>query len=65
MVENADDFCPSRFERGRKTPPMSFIPFVFFFITNVLISFGMTLMLSELGQQRLQELKEKFNVKRS
>ena len=38
---------------------------VFFFITNVLIGFGMTLMLSELGQQRLQELKEKINVKRS
>lgn len=25
--ENPDKFHPSRFERGRKTPPMSFIPF--------------------------------------
>ena len=25
--ENADAFCPSRFERGRKTPPFSYIPF--------------------------------------
>jgi len=25
--ENADDFCPARFERGRKTPPFSFVPF--------------------------------------
>jgi cytochrome P450 len=25
--ENADEFCPARFERGRKTPPFSYIPF--------------------------------------
>jgi cytochrome P450 len=25
--ENADDFCPARFEHGRKTPPFSYIPF--------------------------------------
>ena len=25
--EDADDFCPARFERGRKTPPFSYIPF--------------------------------------
>jgi cytochrome P450 len=25
--ENADDFCPARFERGRKTPPFSYVPF--------------------------------------
>ncbi|MBK9600751.1 MAG: cytochrome P450 [Anaerolineales bacterium] len=25
--ENADDFCPERFAHGRKTPPMSYIPF--------------------------------------
>ena len=25
--ENADDFCPARFERSRKTPPFSYIPF--------------------------------------
>ena len=25
--ENADDFCPARFERGRKTPPYSYVPF--------------------------------------
>jgi cytochrome P450 len=25
--ENADQFCPERFSRGRKTPPMSYIPF--------------------------------------
>jgi cytochrome P450 len=25
--ENADQFCPARFERGRKTPPFSYIPF--------------------------------------
>ena len=25
--ENADEFCPVRFERGRKTPPFSYIPF--------------------------------------
>ncbi len=25
--ENAEDFCPERFSRGRKTPPMSYIPF--------------------------------------
>ena len=25
--ENADEFCPSRFERGRKTPPFSYVPF--------------------------------------
>jgi cytochrome P450 len=25
--ENAEDFCPARFERGRKTPPFSYIPF--------------------------------------
>jgi cytochrome P450 len=25
--ENANDFCPERFAHGRKTPPMSYIPF--------------------------------------
>ena len=25
--ENADAFCPVRFERGRKTPPFSYVPF--------------------------------------
>lgn len=25
--ENADQFCPERFTHGRKTPPMSYIPF--------------------------------------
>jgi cytochrome P450 len=25
--ENPDEFCPARFERGRKTPPFSYIPF--------------------------------------
>ena len=25
--ENADDFCPERFEHGRKTPPFSYVPF--------------------------------------
>jgi cytochrome P450 len=25
--ENAEDFCPERFARGRKTPPFSYIPF--------------------------------------
>ena len=25
--ENADQFCPERFARGRSTPPMSYIPF--------------------------------------
>ena len=25
--ENADQFCPERFSHGRKTPPMSYIPF--------------------------------------
>jgi cytochrome P450 len=25
--QNADDFCPERFAHGRKTPPMSYIPF--------------------------------------
>jgi cytochrome P450 len=25
--QNADDFCPARFERGRKTPPFSYVPF--------------------------------------
>ena len=25
--ENADAFCPARFERGRKTPPFSYVPF--------------------------------------
>ena len=25
--ENADDFCPERFARGRKTPPFSYVPF--------------------------------------
>jgi len=25
--ENADDYCPARFERGRKTPPFSYVPF--------------------------------------
>jgi cytochrome P450 len=25
--ENADQFCPARFERGRNTPPFSYIPF--------------------------------------
>lgn len=25
--ENPDDFCPARFERGRKTPPFSYVPF--------------------------------------
>ncbi|MDX1377423.1 MAG: cytochrome P450 [Anaerolineales bacterium] len=25
--ENADDFCPERFSRGRKTPPFSYVPF--------------------------------------
>jgi len=25
--ENAEDFCPERFAHGRKTPPMSYIPF--------------------------------------
>jgi cytochrome P450 len=25
--KNADAFCPARFERGRKTPPFSYIPF--------------------------------------
>ena len=25
--ENAEDFCPERFANGRKTPPMSYIPF--------------------------------------
>ncbi|MGB7875058.1 MAG: cytochrome P450 [Anaerolineales bacterium] len=25
--EDSDDFCPARFERGRKTPPFSYIPF--------------------------------------
>lgn len=33
---------------------------VFFFVTNVLIGFGMTLMLSKIGQARLQEWKSKF-----
>ncbi|MBK8783275.1 MAG: cytochrome P450 [Anaerolineales bacterium] len=25
--ENSEDFCPERFSHGRKTPPMSYIPF--------------------------------------
>jgi len=25
--ENAEEFCPVRFERGRKTPPFSYVPF--------------------------------------
>jgi cytochrome P450 len=25
--ENAESFCPERFAHGRKTPPMSYIPF--------------------------------------
>ena len=25
--QNADEFCPARFERGRKTPPFSYVPF--------------------------------------
>jgi cytochrome P450 len=25
--ENAEDFCPERFARGRKTPPFSYVPF--------------------------------------
>jgi len=25
--ENADEFCPARFDRGRKTPPFSYVPF--------------------------------------
>jgi len=25
--ENAGNFCPARFERGRKTPPFSYVPF--------------------------------------
>lgn len=25
--ENAEKFCPERFSHGRKTPPMSYIPF--------------------------------------
>jgi cytochrome P450 len=25
--ENAEDFCPGRFARGRKTPPFSYLPF--------------------------------------
>jgi len=25
--DNAEEFCPSRFERGRKTPPFSYVPF--------------------------------------
>jgi cytochrome P450 len=25
--ENADQFCPARFERGRRTPPFSYLPF--------------------------------------
>lgn len=25
--ENAEDFCPARFTHGRKTPPMSYVPF--------------------------------------
>jgi cytochrome P450 len=25
--ENGDEFCPARFERGRKTPPFSYVPF--------------------------------------
>ena len=25
--ENAEEFCPARFERGRKTPPFSYVPF--------------------------------------
>ena len=25
--ENAEAFCPARFERGRKTPPFSYVPF--------------------------------------
>ncbi|MFO3797470.1 MAG: cytochrome P450, partial [Anaerolineales bacterium] len=25
--ENADSFCPERFAHGRKTPPMSYVPF--------------------------------------
>jgi cytochrome P450 len=25
--ENADEFCPARFERGRKTPSFSYVPF--------------------------------------
>lgn len=33
---------------------------VFFFITNVLIGFGMTLMLSEIGQARLKEWRKRF-----
>jgi len=33
---------------------------VFFFITNVLIGFGMTLMLSEIGQARLKEWRKKL-----
>lgn len=33
---------------------------VFFFITNVLIIFGMTLLLANLGQERFVELKQAF-----
>jgi len=25
--ENAEQFCPERFARGRKTPPFSYVPF--------------------------------------
>jgi cytochrome P450 len=25
--ENAEEFCPARFERGQKTPPFSYVPF--------------------------------------
>ena len=33
---------------------------VFFFITNILITFGMTLLLSTIGQERFVEIKRKF-----
>ena len=33
---------------------------VFFFITNMLLGFGMTLMVSEVGQARMQEWKSKL-----
>lgn len=36
---------------------------VFFFITNLLIVFGLTLMLSEIGQGRLRDWTKKFNAR--
>jgi len=41
---------------------------VFFFVTNILITFGLTLLLANVSRERLQEIKkifERFSLRRS